>query len=107
MLPLDPEPAFLDWLRQCHNLTPRQLSVLRCRVGQLTFKETASALDLKLSYVRRVQARLLEMIDRPGGHTSLMRWTAERYREWLRTPGSGAVRRAGHHIRRHRPRGPG
>lgn len=107
MLPLDPEPAFLGWLHQRHNLTPRQLSVLCCRVGQLTLKEAANALGLTRSYVQRVQARMLAKIDRPGGHTSLMRWTAEQYREWFKTPGSGAVHPAARQNRIRHRRGPG
>jgi DNA-binding CsgD family transcriptional regulator len=82
VLPLDPPSTFLEWLATRHHLTPREVAVLRCRVGQLTFKETARILGVAVNYTRRIQATILTKIEQSGGHTSLMLWTAQRYAEW-------------------------
>jgi DNA-binding CsgD family transcriptional regulator len=109
VLPLDPPSAFLGWLATRYHLTPREVTVLRCRVGQLTFKETARILGVAVNYTRRIQATILTKIEQPGGHTSLMRWTAEQYRAWSGRsprgePRSGGLDDGGVMAIRHRPR---
>lgn len=82
VLPLRPPLAFLTALGERWNLRPRQVDLIRCRAGQLTFKETARQLSIRLSYAHRLQAMILRGIGRSGGHTALMLWVAQEYQLW-------------------------
>lgn len=82
VLPLRPPPAFLTALGERWNLRPRQIDLIRCRAGQLTFKETARELSIRLSYAQRLQAMILRGIGRSGGHAALMLWIAQEYQLW-------------------------
>lgn len=90
-LPLVLPPEFLDWLREIHGLTPRQLDLLRCRAHLMVPKEIAVALGLQLSSVRRLQALTLDRLRITGGEKGLLLWLADAYARWQAEENRGAA----------------
>lgn len=82
LLPLRPPAEFQEWLRANCELTPREIDVVLLRTRSVPYRDVASILGLAESYVKRVQARSLQVLCLRGGRAALQNWLADQYAAW-------------------------